>query len=602
MNSNAINIALGSTVGGITKPANIPYLNLFCDPTKFTCNSPATLAYITANRLLAVSYQIEEKGARFDGPLFSLPAGQVKAAVGGVYESDNVLGVAASNAATPTALRPLRRSTIRSPTIFGQGLPRSIFPCSAIVSISPWSASSIWKPHGVTISTTACFSTGGTSNPKVAFTWLIDELVGATVRGSWGTSFRFANAGESSTILRGDANADFNYNGEFLYPFNASAARRPRASASATLFAAGFGCGKLPGGLNWSGGPAPRVAQLRRSHDRPCHQPRRWPQSPAGEIETTTASASSLAPQTFLRGLDLQATWYSVKVNGTLLGFTNTTAQTLDDPSQLFHVILPSQLGCPVAANANPTTCAPFEKMALAALGDRNSTEPITTVTNIYWINDGSTVGTGFLKVSGIDWNASYDWDWGDLGAWNTGITGTYYLHRYNQTVPGTPVNDQLHQNIQPAGGIVQNGVETTPRMIYRARLGWSSGPYSVTGFVNYISHFFAPWAIPPNVNFQCTAAGGSTGGGTFPCAISNYSSIEPSWYTFDLSFGYDTGDQPANTYLKNVTVQLTVQNLLDKHSSFEYGPSISTRNVAAYDLLKPNTGRVIGVTLLKSW
>ena len=573
-------------------------MNLFCDPTNYTCNSPATLGYITANRLLAVTYQIEEKGARFDGPLFSLPGGQVKAAIGGLYESDNVLGAAASNAATPT-VTPLAPIYDPQPYNIWAGFAQVDIPVFGdsfnIPLVRKLDLEASWRHdqyHGVL--------TGGTSNPKLAFTWLVDDMVGATIRGSWGTSFRFANAGESSTILS-DANADFNYNGESLLPVQCLGGAPTPGSASATLFAAGFGCGKLPGGLNWSGGPHPELRSyvdattgLVTSREGGLNLP--------PERSNNYSIGFELAPQTFLRGLDLQATWYSVKVNGTLLGFNNTTAQTFSDPSQRFHFIFPSDLGCPVAANANPTTCAPFEKMALAALGDRNSTEPITTVTNIYWITDGSTVGTGFLKVDGIDWNASYDWDWGDLGAWNTGITGTYYLHRLNQTVPGTPIIDLFHQNITPAGGIAQNGVETAPRMIYRARLGWSDGAYSVTGFVNYISHYYAPWPIPPNVNFQCAVAGGSTGGGTFPCAISNFSNIEPAWYTFDLSFGYNTGDLPANNYLKNVTVQLTVQNLMGKHSSFEYGPSISTRNVAAYDLLKPNTGRVIGVTLLKSW
>src|SRR6185437_5165645 len=160
-------------------------------------------------------------------------------------------------------------------------------------------------------------------------------------------------------------------------------------------------------------------------------------------------------------------------------------------------------------------------------------------------------------------------------------------------------VIDQFHQNIQGAGGIPQSGVETLPRMIYRARLGWSNGPYSVTGFVNYISHYFAPWPVPPNVNNQCLVAGGTTGGGVLPCAITNWSNIEPAWYTFDLSFGYNTGDMPTNDYLKNVTVQLTIQNLMNKHSPFEYGPSSSTRQESGYDILKPNTGRIVGLTLV---
>lgn len=139
--------------------------------------------------------------------------------------------------------------------------------------------------------------------------------------------------------------------------------------------------------------------------------------------------------------------------------------------------------------------------MAAAAIVDPGSVVDLSQQSNIYWPSDGSTFGSGFMHVEGIDWNASYDWDWGELGAGNTGITGTYYLHNYLQNVTGTPVIDELHQNIQPAGGIVQNGVETTPRMIYRARLGWSNGPYSVTGFVNYQSHYFAALVTERNTN-----------------------------------------------------------------------------------------------------
>jgi hypothetical protein len=240
--------------------------------------------------------------------------------------------------------------------------------------------------------------------------------------------------------------------------------------------------------------------------------------------------------------------------------------------------------------------------MVTSAILDRNSTLTLADAPNVSWLGDGSTVGTGFIKVEGLDWNASYDFDAGDYGAWNAGITGTYYMHRYQATVSGGTVVDLFHQNIQSAGGIPQNGVETLPQLIYRARLGWSDGPWSVTGFVNHISHFYSTWPVPPNVNNQCVVAGGSTGGGTFPCAISNWSNIEPSWYTIDLSIGYNTGDEPANNYLKNLTLQFTIQNLMGIHSPFEYGPSTSTRNVAAYDILKPDTGRILGFTVIKNW
>jgi hypothetical protein len=398
-----------------------------------------------------------------------------------------------------------------------------------------------------------------------------------------------------------DANDEFNLAGQDLQ-VNCTGGAPTAGSLNATLFAAGFACGTFPGGMNWGGGPHPEL--------------RSFVNAETGQVESREGGLNlppekaldysigvELAPQfEFLRGLDIQATWYSVKINGTLLGFNAVNTLTMSDPSQRFHFITPSDVGCPVATNANPAGCATFEKMVTSVLSDRNASVPITQLTNVFWINDGGTVATGFLHVDGVDWNASYDFDAGDFGAWNTGITGTYYLHRFQQTVPGSPVIDLFHQNITPAGGIPQNGVETLPRFIYRARVGWSNGAFSATLFMNYISHYYAPWGVPTNVNFQCTSPGGNVGGGTFPCAISNYSNIEPPWYTFDLSLGYNTGDNPASTYLKNITVQLTVQNLLGKHAPFEYGPSTSTRNPSGYDILKPNTGRILGITLIKNW
>jgi iron complex outermembrane receptor protein len=605
VNGNAISVALGNTVGGITKPAGVPYLNLFCDVTQFTCNSPATLAYIQAQRVLGVNYNIEEKGARFDGPLFDLPAGQVKAAIGGTYESDNVLGFAGNNQGSPAGT-PLSILKDSEPYTVWAGYAQVDIPIAGdnfnVPFIRKLDLEFSWR-HDQYNGTLH----GGTSNPKVAFTWVLDEMIGATVRGSWGTSFRFANAGEYSTVLS-DANGAVNLPGEAALNISCTGGAPTPGGAGAALFAAGFGCGSAPPGITWSGGPHPELrAYLDGTTGLPAS--REGGLALAPEKSANYSVGFELAPQIeFLRGLDLQATWYSVKVNNTLLGFNTTTSNTIDSPLERFHIILPSDLGCPVAANANPVSCAPFEKMALAALVDRNSTQPPSVVTSIRWLSDGGTVGTGFLKVDGIDWNASYDTDLGDLGAWNTGITGTYYLHRRSQTLTGGTVIDYFKTNIQGAGGIPQNNVAAiignlgNPRMIYRARLGWSSGAYTVTGFVNYQAHFYSTWPVPPAVNLQCTAAGGNTPGGTFPCAISNWSNIEPPQYTFDLSFGYNTGDMPANGYLKNLTFQLTIQNLMGIHSPFEYGPSISTRNMAGYDITKSNVGRIIGITLLKTW
>jgi outer membrane receptor protein involved in Fe transport len=76
----------------------------------------------------------------------------------------------------------------------------------------------------------------------------------------------------------------------------------------------------------------------------------------------------------------------------------------------------------------------------------------------------------------------------------------------------------------------------------------------------------------------------------------------KPSWLTFDLSIGYDTGDTPVNDYLKNMGIQLVISNLLDKHSPFEYRIGTGGGNPAAMDILKPNNGRTISLILTKTW
>jgi hypothetical protein len=211
-------------------------------------------------------------------------------------------------------------------------------------------------------------------------------------------------------------------------------------------------------------------------------------------------------------------------------------------------------------------------------------------------------MNAGFRHMSGIDWNWSYDYDAGDLGAFNIGQTGTFYLYDLTANTPGAPVGNAQHTTIGSLNGIQQVGIETTARDRWRARLGWSNGPLSATFFTNYISHFFTGQGAPPNVNFACTASGGTIGGGTFPCAISSYTNIEPSYFTFDLSLGYDTGDLPANYFLKHLGIQFVINDLLDKHPAFEYRTSTGGGNPSAFDILKDLSGRTFSLILTKTW
>ena len=72
--------------------------------------------------------------------------------------------------------------------------------------------------------------------------------------------------------------------------------------------------------------------------------------------------------------------------------------------------------------------------------------------------------------------------------------------------------------------------------------------------------------------------------------------------YTFDLSAGYDTGDDPANDYLKHIGVQLVVQNVANKVPAFQYRISTGGGNPATFDILKNYGGRTISVIVTKTW
>jgi hypothetical protein len=107
------------------------------------------------------------------------------------------------------------------------------------------------------------------------------------------------------------------------------------------------------------------------------------------------------------------------------------------------------------------------------------------------------------------------------------------------------------------------------------------------------------------NGNF-CASSGGldaSGGGGTYPCAIDGYTNILPSYYTFDVSIGYNTLDAPANGYLRNIGVQLVIQNVMDRDAPFGYWiNSTANGNMCACDRSKGLQGRTVSLIVTKEW
>src|SRR6185369_2949868 len=259
-------------------------------------------------------------------------------------------------------------------------------------------------------------------------------------------------------------------------------------SGAEKLRKAGFACGSTPAGMSFNGGAkGPNVSGWRNFVNTEG-------QELNPEQSLNWAFGFDYSPATylpFLKGLDIQATWYSIKITSVLVGFGNPTTGRFTDPALGFVYIVPSDLRDPTTHNqlcagmdATPWLCAPFQNMISAAISHPLNTVPSTAQTLIYWLNDGGTFNKGYLKYEGFDYNVSYDYDAGDLGAFNAGIIGTYYMKQESQRIAGDAIVDAYYDQVNSVGGIAQTGVSSTvrPRSVYRARLGWSNGPWSLTG------------------------------------------------------------------------------------------------------------------------
>jgi outer membrane receptor protein involved in Fe transport len=368
VNKAAVSAALGWTmpvsnavgtkpaIAAFTKPAVVPYLNLFCDPRVIQCNSPDTIAYIRNYARSDEQFQVNEKSFKADGPLFDLPGGTVKAAIGVDYTTNHYIVTSASQSPNNT-------------TVDLQFDPqnRSVWAVFAQVNIPVFSDMN-GRPFMRRLEFEASWrhdqysDFGGTSNPKIGFNYAPFEDL--TIRGGWGTSFRAPNFGENSLIVNAAWNGFglpanvFSNNAHITIacdPTLASAldplGRPVAGSGSEKLYNAGaghgavFGCNSEPAGMSFNGGAkGPNTAGWRTyvNQDAQILKP---------EQSTNWSLGFDYAPSNFLKGLDLQATWYLIKINSLLVGFGNPTTTRFSDGAIGFAYLVPSDIASRCSPN-----------------------------------------------------------------------------------------------------------------------------------------------------------------------------------------------------------------------------------------------------------
>lgn len=193
-------------------------LNLFGDGTG---NNPSTLDFIRAAYRDFAHATVWSTAFRADGPLFSLPAGEVKLAVGAEHRHEEFTSGYYYNTSTASADDYLLNQTSGTPgrrhidAIYAElsipvvNAPGGVFPGKLEASVA---GRTDWYSD-----------VGRTINPKAGLSWT--PTPGVILRGSWGTSFRaptfYENAGAS---------------GNFTYADNAPNSRSPTGTSPVIEF------------------------------------------------------------------------------------------------------------------------------------------------------------------------------------------------------------------------------------------------------------------------------------------------------------------------------------------------------------------------------
>jgi hypothetical protein len=155
----------GPGIATFTKPANVPYLNLFCDPRAYTCNSPDTLDYIFRFDEVQEYMHVKERGIKADGPLFDLPGGQVKMAVGANYTTYSVLVQQTNQSAANPMVNIVQDARNRHVWAAFTQLNIPVFgDANALPGLRRFDLEFSWRHDQYD-------DVGGTSNAKIGFNW-----------------------------------------------------------------------------------------------------------------------------------------------------------------------------------------------------------------------------------------------------------------------------------------------------------------------------------------------------------------------------------------------------------------------------------------------
>jgi hypothetical protein len=363
-------------------------------------------------------------------------------------------------------------------------------------------------------------------------------------------------------------------------PGSLTAVLNPNCSASAAL--------RQPGGLDVSGGGSGSAIVLRGGQTLNPQTLKQW------------STGFNLAPTTpvfgvDLSGLNIDVTWFHLEFSG-LISSANIGLGPDDPASRARYTVIPHP-ELPITDPANASFLALVQ--AITALPSRGGNFDPASIPNLKFISDSALTNIGSRTFAGIDFNGRYDFDLNkvgltDAGSLNIGAAGFYELTDRSRATATSPVVDTF---------VAQNSGNRLQRVRYR--LGWASDTWSVTAFANYFGHGAVNVngnnLIPPCFYAAGFSPGSCFSGSPYYGPLVTFPNFSPPTVYFDLSVGYQTGEMPANEYLRNIGIQFTVNDIFDKQPPFQVGAR-GSGSIRAFDNAFIDLQRTFTITLTKVW
>jgi iron complex outermembrane receptor protein len=367
---------------------------------------------------------LSDTSLKLNGPLFSLPAGQVRAAVGAEYTETHAFYTNFNNnSATNTQTRN------RPPVTLSRNV-KSAFAELYVPVVS--GDMNVPLVHSLNISGAVRYDKysdfGSTTNPKFGLTWEVTEDL--SFRGTWGRSFRAPSLQAASAGTIGNS---------FFIPFFANNSGDPALP-------------KMPANTGFPNNSFVMLLAGGNSHLKP-------------ERATTYSFGADYAPKWF-DGLRLSATYYHIDFKDRIQGndpglFLSSPANYAIYKSFVRPVAQPS-----TCVDGNVSTYAPAYQQGIAEDPFTVLFANLPSACSAVGILDARTQNIGTVKQDGLDFQFQYEHHFG-FGTVQAGTLVTKILTLKQSILPNGPaVNDVLDTigfpnslRIRSNVGIVSGGV-----------------------------------------------------------------------------------------------------------------------------------------------